>query len=92
MNTDRPATKKTSEDWVISDKESLEAWVRRFLWHYEGVCSGSGPEEAPDNPEKLLVDSILNVANTSLKKLHRKHLTHLPDPSFYFRVDGDHQL
>ena len=76
--------------WEISDKESLVAWVRRYLWHYEGVCAGNGPEESPDNPATEIVDNIfkalcLNVTRRKIKT------THLPDPSSYFHIGKNHQ-
>lgn len=92
MSIDRQATEKPLKDWVISDKESLKAWVRRFLWHYEGVCSGNGEEEAPDTPEVIIVESVtkaLAVLDSEGKR--QTKLVRLPDPITYFQVEGIHQ-
>jgi hypothetical protein len=35
VSPDRQAIENSLEDWVISDKESLVAWVSRFLWCWE---------------------------------------------------------
>ena len=85
LKTDRQAVVKPLEDWVISDKESLVAWVRRFLWHYEGVCSGNGTEEAPDEPEKIIVENILLSLGVSLKQNSIIEPSKLSDPETYFQ-------
>jgi len=91
MNTDRPAVENPLGDWVISDKESLVAWVRRFLWHYEGVCSGNGPEEAPDTPEVKIVENIIKVFLSDNGDKMQIVQTRLPNPSFYFQSGDNHQ-
>ena len=77
--------------WKISDKESLVAWVSRFLWHYEGVCAGNGPEKAPDEPETTIVDNIFKVLGLNVRQ-HKIKTTHLPDPSCYFHIEDNHQV
>ena len=83
MCTDRQAVKNSLEDWVISDKESLVAWVRRFLWHYEGVCSGNGTEEAPYKPEVTIVENIIRVLHCG-DGLQIEPIP-MPDPESYFQ-------
>ena len=92
MCIDRPAIEKPLEGWVISDKESLIAWVRRFLWHYEGVCSGNGLEEAPDEPEVAIVENIIKVLKSKGESKISIKKTHLPNPLFYFQSECSHQL
>jgi len=66
--------------------------VRRFLWHYEGVCSGNGPEESPENPEEIIVDNILMALGVFAKKENQVPSIQLKDPSCHFQVGEDHQL
>jgi len=81
---------KPSEDWIISDKESLIAWVSRFLWHYEMLCSDNGPEESPDNPALTIVDNILKTIPV-LKDGEKSDLIRLPAPASYFQIQDNHQ-
>ena len=69
--------------WKISDKESLVAWVSRFLWHYEMLCTDNGPEEVPDDPANAIVENILNAIPV-LKDGEKSEPIHLPDPENYF--------
>jgi hypothetical protein len=75
--------------WKISDKESLVAWVRRFLWHYEGMASGNGPEEAPDNPALTIVDNIITALPALEDDAGKRSPVHLPDPEIYFQDEGN---
>ena len=89
MPPDRQVVERPLEDWVISDKESLIAWVRRFLWHYEGVCSGNGAEEAPDEPEVTIVENIIKVLHCR-DELQIEPIS-MPDPESYFQPQDSHQ-
>jgi hypothetical protein len=92
MDTDRQAAGNPLEDWVISDKESLVAWVSRFLWHYEGVCSGNGVEECPDKPEEIIVNSIFKALAVSAVVENPIHSIQLKDPSFHFQGGEGRQV
>ncbi len=86
MASDRQAVKNPLEDWVISDKDLLIAWVRRFLWHYEGICAGEGTEKAPDMPEVTIVENIHKVFGIE-DSVDRMQIvpTCLKDPEYYFQ-------
>lgn len=88
LHTDRPTIDKPLEKWEIHDKESLKAWVRRFLWHMDGPETG-GPEEMPDDPEGIILDNIIKtlVPEEGVCKIVP---TQLLDPSYYFQIDGNH--
>lgn len=73
--------------WKISDKESLVTWVSRFLWHYEGMASGNGPEEAPDNPALTIVDTILKALSVLEGPAEKRKPILLPNPNIYFQVE-----
>jgi hypothetical protein len=75
--------------WKISDKESLVAWVSRFLWHYEMLCTDSGPEEVPDNPASIIVENIVK-AMPVLKDGEKSEPILLPVPASYFQIQGNH--
>jgi hypothetical protein len=84
-----PADPTPPNSWVISDKESLIAWVSRFLWHYEGMASGNGPEEAPDNPALIIVDGILMALPVLKGDAGKSKPVHLPDPEIYFQDEDN---
>jgi hypothetical protein len=76
--------------WKISDKKSLVAWVSRFLWHYEGLCSDTGSEESvDDNPANIIVDNILKAIPV-LKDGEKSETILLPTPAFYFQFEEGH--
>lgn len=77
----------STPNWVIADKESLEAWVRRFLWHYEGVCLGDGPEQAPNEPERIILKNILVALGVSSQPNPIIESVELLDPETYFQGD-----
>ena len=91
MEKDKPKTfsndPASNPLWKISDKESLVAWVRRFLWHYEGMASGNGPEEAPDDPELIIIDNILKALPVLKGHGEKKGPVHLPNPEIYFQTE-----
>jgi hypothetical protein len=84
MRKDKP--KISPNDWLIYDKKSLVAWVSRFLWHYEGMASGNGPEEAPDDPALTIVDAVISVLEDLAKK---SGPSHLPNPKIYFQAEDN---
>ncbi len=86
MRKDKPQI--SPNDWLIYDKKSLVAWVSRFLWHYEGMASGNGPEEPPDNPGLIIVESIIKAF--PLLSGEKIEPIRLPDPETYFQAEGDH--
>jgi len=70
----------------------LIAWVSRFLWHYEGVCSGYGAEEVPDEPAKTIVENIFKAVNiVDCKDKMKIEPIGLPNPAFYFQHQDIHQ-
>ena len=83
-----PTDPASNPPWKISDKESFVAWVSRFLWHYEGMASGNGPEEAPDNPAETIVNNIFKVLNVNADQRKIKTV-HLPDPAYYFHIEDN---
>lgn len=80
----------SNPQWKISDKESLIAWVSRFLWHYEMLCSDNGTEEAPDDPASTLVENIFNTISV-LKDDEKSEPILLPAPASYFQIQDNHQ-
>jgi hypothetical protein len=58
-----------------------------FPWHYEGICSGNGSEEGPDDPAKTMVENIFRVMGRGdYEDKMQIGPVHLPNPAFYFQL------
>lgn len=81
LQTDRQVDSKT--------KEALTDWVRDFLWHFEGACTGDGQEKWPNNPEEIIINTILGAIDqdeNDVEGSQYKHVDHLPSPASFFLI------